>query len=93
LIQSIVSQVNSFVLNIDRIGSKQRLITQDDDELDDELEMASLVLIGRYQKRLQIKPRGCLGSVVGHEVHDQSRQEYDMKLYWDYFSDCPTYPG
>jgi hypothetical protein len=33
------------------------------------------------------------GSVIGHEVHNRQRQEYDLKLYRDYFSECPTYPG
>jgi hypothetical protein len=31
------------------------------------------------------------GLVFGHEVHDRSRQEYDIKLYQDYFFDRPTY--
>jgi hypothetical protein len=71
------------------IGSKRRLIN----EVDDELDMSSLALIGRYRKRLQMKPRGRLGSVVGHEVHDRNRQEYDMKLYRGNFLERPTYPG
>jgi hypothetical protein len=66
------------------IGSKRRLMNEEDDELD----TASLVLIGRYRKRLEMKPRGHLGSIVGHEVHDRSRQEYDMKLCWEYFFRC-----
>jgi hypothetical protein len=49
-------------------------------------------LIGQYRKRLQMKPIGRIGSVVGHEVHDRSRQEYDMKLYRDYFCERTTYP-
>jgi hypothetical protein len=39
-----------------------------------------------------MKPIGRIGSVVGHEVHDRSRQEYDMKLYRDYFCERTTYP-
>jgi hypothetical protein len=84
-----VAQVSLFVLNIGMIGSKQRLIN----EVDDELDTTSLILIGRYRKRLQMKPRGHLGSVVGQEVHDRSRQEYDIKLYRDYFSERPTNLG
>jgi hypothetical protein len=91
LFQIIVAQVSLFVLNIGMIGSKQRLINEVGDELDDELDTTSLILIGGYRKRLQMKPRGRLGSVVGQEVHDRSRQEYDMKLYRDYFSERPTY--
>jgi hypothetical protein len=59
------------------IGSKRRLVNEDDDEL----HAASLVLIGQYRKRLQMKPRGRIGFVVGHEVYDPSRQKYDMKSY------------
>jgi hypothetical protein len=33
------------------------------------------VLIGQYQKRMQMKRRDHHGLVFGHEVHDQSRQE------------------
>jgi hypothetical protein len=57
------------------IDSKRRLIYEEDDELD----TVSLVLIGRCH----------LGSVVRHEVYDQTRQEYDLKLYWDYFLERP----
>jgi hypothetical protein len=32
------------------------------------------------------------GSVIGHEVHNRQRQEYDLKLYWDYFLEYSTYP-
>jgi hypothetical protein len=69
-------------------GSKQRLINEEDIELD----TTTLVLIGQYQKRLQMKPRGHLDSIFGHEVHNRSRQEYNMKLYQDYFSKYPMYP-
>jgi hypothetical protein len=62
LFESVLSQVSLFVLNIGKIGSKRRLINEDDNELDDELDMANLVLIGRYRKRLQMKPRGHLDS-------------------------------
>jgi hypothetical protein len=89
LFQIVIAQVSLFVLNIGMISSKRRLIN----ELDDELDTTSLVLIGRSRKRLQMKPRGHLGSVVAHEVHDRSRQEYDMKLYRDYFSERSTYPS
>jgi hypothetical protein len=74
------------------IGSKRILVNEEEGEL----HTPSLVLIGEYRKKLQMKPRGrigCIGSVAGHEVHDQSRQEYDMKLYQDYFLERPTYSG
>jgi hypothetical protein len=32
------------------IDSKRRFINEEDDELDDELEMVSIVLIGQYRK-------------------------------------------
>jgi hypothetical protein len=89
LFQSVIAKVSLFVLSIGMIGSKRKLLNAEDDELD----TSTLVLIGRYRKRLQMKPRGYFGSVVGHEVHNWSRQEYDMKLYRDYFSKHPTYPG
>jgi hypothetical protein len=60
LFQSVIAQFSLFVLNVGMIGSKLRLINADDDELD----TSSLVLIGRYQKRMQMKPRGRLGSIV-----------------------------
>jgi hypothetical protein len=33
-----------------------------------------------------------IGSVIGHEVHNRQSQDYDMRLYRDYFSKRPTYP-
>jgi hypothetical protein len=60
LFQSVIAQFSLFVLNVGMIGSKLRLINADDDELD----TSSLVLIGRYPKRMQMKPRGRLGSIV-----------------------------
>jgi hypothetical protein len=75
------------------IDSKRRSINKEDEEMDDELEMATVLLIGQYRKRIRMNHRGCIGSVIGHEVHNRQRQEYDLKLYQDYFSEHPTYPG
>jgi hypothetical protein len=55
--------------------------------------MATVLLSGQYRKRMRINHRGHIGSVIGHEVHNQQRQEYDLKLYRDYFLQRPTYPG
>jgi hypothetical protein len=71
--------------------TKQRLINKED-EMDDELEMAMVLLIGQYWKRIRMNHRGRIGSVIGHEVHNWQRQEYDSKLYRNYFSERPTYP-
>jgi hypothetical protein len=70
-----------------------RIINEEDDELDDELEMVSIILIGQYRKRRRLESIGHQSSVIGHEVHNQQRQDYDMRLYWDYFFERPTYPG
>jgi hypothetical protein len=67
----IVSQVCSFVVYIGMISSKQRMINEKG-ELDDELEMTTIVLIGQYRKRMLMKHIGRHGSVFGHEVHDRS---------------------
>jgi hypothetical protein len=50
--------------------TKQRLINKED-EMDDELEMAMVLLIG--QKRIRMNHRGRIGSVIGHEVHNRQR--------------------
>jgi hypothetical protein len=62
------------------ISSKLRLINEEEDELDDKIETTNVVLKHR-------------GSFFEHEIHDRSGQEYDMKLYRDYFSEHPTYPS
>jgi hypothetical protein len=80
--ESVVSQVSLFVVYICMIGSKRRLANEDN-ELDDEYERVTIVLIGQYRKRMRMKHRGHHASVFGHEVHDPIMQEYDMKLYWD----------
>jgi hypothetical protein len=67
----IVSQVCSFVVYIYMIRSKQRMINEKD-ELDDELKMATIVLIGQYRKRMRMNHIGRHGSFFGHEVHDRS---------------------
>jgi hypothetical protein len=74
------------------IDSKRRLINKEDEEMDDELEMTTVLLIGQYQKRIRMNHRGCISSVIGHDVHNHQRQEYDLKLYRNYFSECPIYP-
>jgi hypothetical protein len=51
-----------------------------------------LVLIGQYQKRIKLELTSCEGSVIGHEVHNRQRQDYDMRLYQDYFCERPTHP-
>jgi hypothetical protein len=53
--------------------SKRRIINEEDDELDDELEMVSIVLIGQYRKRMRLKRTTRQGSVIGHEVHNRQR--------------------
>jgi hypothetical protein len=68
------------------IAIKRRLINEKGNELDDEIEMATIVLIGQENAYKH-------GSVVGHKVHDHGRQEYDMKLYRSYFCNRSTYPG
>jgi hypothetical protein len=30
--------------------------------------------------------RGRIGLIIGYGVHNRQRQEYDLKLYQDYFS-------
>jgi hypothetical protein len=50
------------------------------------------VLIGQYQKRIKLELTSCEGSVIGHEVHNRQRQDYDMRLYQDYFCERPTHP-
>jgi hypothetical protein len=49
---SVVSQVCLFVVYIGIIAIKRRLINEKGDELDDEIEMATIVLIGHYRKRM-----------------------------------------
>jgi hypothetical protein len=51
-------------------GSKQKLINDKDDELDDKLETTTITLIGSYRRRMRLKRRGHNGSIVGHKVHD-----------------------
>jgi hypothetical protein len=46
------------------IGSKRRMINEMDDELDDEIETATIVLIDQYRKRIRTKHRGLYGSIV-----------------------------
>jgi hypothetical protein len=36
------------------IDSKRRLINEEDEEMDDKFEMVTVLLIGQYQKRMQI---------------------------------------
>jgi hypothetical protein len=55
----IVSQVCSFIVYIGMISSKQRMINEKD-ELDDELQMTTIVLIGQYRKRMQMKHIGIM---------------------------------
>jgi hypothetical protein len=52
--------------------TKQRLINKED-EMDDELEMAMVLLISQYWKRIRMNHRGRIGSVIGHEVHNRQR--------------------
>jgi hypothetical protein len=37
------------------VDSKRRIINEEDDELDDEHEMASIVLFGQYRKRMRLE--------------------------------------
>jgi hypothetical protein len=46
------------------IGSKRRMINEMDDELDDEIETTTIVLIDQYRKRIRTKHRGLYGSFV-----------------------------
>jgi hypothetical protein len=55
------------------IDGKRRLITKDDKEMDDELEMATALLIGQNQKRMRMNHRGRIGSVIGHKIHNPQR--------------------
>jgi hypothetical protein len=73
-------------------GNKRRMIQREDDELDDELDQYMLLMMGEYRKRKNEKRKRHRGSVFGHRVYDRSRGEHDIKLYRDYFAECPTYP-
>jgi hypothetical protein len=75
------------------IDSKRRSINEGDDELGDKLEIVSIILIGQYRKGIRLERIGQQGSIIGHEVRNRQSQEYDMKLYRDYFSEHPTYPA
>jgi hypothetical protein len=70
-----ISQVRTFVMYRAMNGSKQKLINDKDDELDDEFETATIILIGSYRRGMRRKHRGHNGSVVGHEDHYWSRQK------------------
>jgi hypothetical protein len=48
----VVSHVYSFVVYIGMVGSKRRMINEKYDELDDELETVTVILIGQYRKRM-----------------------------------------
>jgi hypothetical protein len=48
----VVSHVCSFVVYIGMVGSKRRMINEKYDELDDELETVTVILIGQYRKRM-----------------------------------------
>jgi hypothetical protein len=50
-------------------ASKQRIINEDD-ELHDEFDMVSIVLIDQYRKRMRLECTCRQGSVIGHEVHN-----------------------
>jgi hypothetical protein len=40
---------------------------------------------------MRLESRGHQGSVIGHEVHNRQRQDYNMRLYQGYFCEHPTY--
>jgi hypothetical protein len=39
--------------------------------MDDELEMTTVLLIGKYRKRVQMNRTCRIGLVIGHEVHNR----------------------
>jgi hypothetical protein len=53
------------------IDSKRRLINEEDEEMDDKFEMVTVLLIGQYQKRMQMNRTCRIGSVIGHEIHNR----------------------
>lgn len=53
----------------------------EDEEVDDDLDQFTCLMLGEYRKRKQEQRKSCGGSVLGHEVVDRSMEEYDMKLY------------
>jgi hypothetical protein len=67
-------------------------IHHEDEDLDDELDHFMLLMMGEYQKRRHKKRKRHRGSVFGHKVYNQEREEHARKLYCDYFAEKPTYP-
>jgi hypothetical protein len=63
------------------------IIYRKDHELDDLM----LLVMGEYRKRKRGHGKRHRGSVLGHKVYDQSREEGAIKLYRDYFDENPTY--
>jgi hypothetical protein len=64
-----------------------------DDDIEDELDHISVLLMAEYRKRKnEHQSKSRRGSVFGHEVYNRSRDEHEIKLFNDYFVECPTYP-
>jgi hypothetical protein len=73
-------------------ATRRSMIHLEDEELDDELDHLMLLMMGEYRKRKHKQRKKHRGSVFGHKVYNQNRDEHGMKLYLDYFAEHPTYP-
>lgn len=52
------------------------MIHLEDEELDDELDHLMLLMMGEYRKRKHKQRKKHRGSVFGHKVYNQNRDEH-----------------
>lgn len=56
------------------------MIHLEDEELDDELDHLMLLMMGEYRKRKHKQRKKHRGSVFGHKVYNQNRDEHDKAV-------------